>query len=106
MCRLKDTNVVRVLGVVSRAAPLCVIVEYMKFGDLNQFLKQHVPESTMARKKSNRALRCVCGEEVYVQGVGGGMRTLCSWVCVQSSTSSSSSMSPRAPWRGRSPTGR
>lgn len=59
MCRLKDPNVVRVLGVCSRDNPLCVIVEYMKFGDLNQFLKQHVPESTMARKKSSKALRSV-----------------------------------------------
>ncbi len=59
MCRLKHSNVVRVLGVVSQNDPLCVIVEYMKFGDLNQFLKQHVPESTMtlSRKKNIKSLR-------------------------------------------------
>lgn len=68
MCRLKDANVVRVLGVCSQDNPLCVIVEYMKFGDLNQFLKQHVPESTMARKKSNRALRYeILSSRLYCQ---------------------------------------
>ena len=53
MCRLKDPNIVRVLGVCSQDDPLCVIVEYMKYGDLNQFLKEHVPENTHARKKGN-----------------------------------------------------
>ena len=66
MCRLKDANVVRVLGVCSRDDPLCVIVEYMKFGDLNQFLKQHVPESTMARKKLSRALKGQCHVHYFV----------------------------------------
>ncbi len=61
MCRLKNPNIVRVLGVCSQEDPLCVIVEYMKFGDLNQFLKQHVPENTVARRKGARALRSVDG---------------------------------------------
>ena len=47
MCRLKDTNIVRVLGVCSQKTPLYVIVEYMRYGDLSQYLKQHVPENTM-----------------------------------------------------------
>ena len=58
MGRLKDPNIVRVLGVCTQDEPLCVIVEYMKFGDLNQFLQQHLPlESTMPRKKSAKCLR-------------------------------------------------
>ena len=58
MCRLKDPNVVRVLGVCSQDDPLCVIVEYMKYGDLNQFLKTHVPEtSTTSRRKGAKTLR-------------------------------------------------
>lgn len=60
MCRLNHPNVVRVLGVCSKEDPLCVIVEYMKYGDLNQYLKQHLPESTVARRnKAVKMLRWV-----------------------------------------------
>ena len=58
MSRLKDPNIVRVLGMCTREEPLCMVVEYMKFGDLNQFLRQHVPlESTMGRRKNVNVLR-------------------------------------------------
>ena len=60
MCRLKDPNIVRVLGVCSQQMPLFIIVEYMRYGDLSQYLKQHVPENTMVRKKAkHRHLRYV-----------------------------------------------
>ncbi|XP_052789716.1 discoidin domain-containing receptor 2-like isoform X2 [Mya arenaria] len=45
MSMLKDPNIVRVLGVCTTEEPLCMIVEYMKYGDLNQFLLEHVPET-------------------------------------------------------------
>ena len=45
MSMLKDPNIVRVLGVCTSEEPMCMIVEYMKFGDLNQFLLNHVPET-------------------------------------------------------------
>ena len=58
MSRLKDPNIVRVLGICSQEEPLCMIVEYMKYGDLHQFLHQHVPlESSIARQNNVRALR-------------------------------------------------
>ena len=58
MSQLKDPNIVRVLGVVTNDTPWCVIVEYMKFGDLNQFLNQHVPDWTgTKRNKGARQLR-------------------------------------------------
>ena len=41
MSRLNDPNIVSLLGVCTREEPLCVIVEYMKYGDLNQFLLNH-----------------------------------------------------------------
>ncbi|GFY42394.1 discoidin domain-containing receptor 2, partial [Trichonephila inaurata madagascariensis] len=47
LSRLRDTNIVHVLGVCTKDEPLCMIVEYMENGDLNQFLQQHVPENTM-----------------------------------------------------------
>ena len=57
MSRIKDPNIVRVLGVCTRDDPLSVIVEYMKFGDLHQFLEQHVAENTTPKKKHNKILR-------------------------------------------------
>ena len=44
MSKLKDINIVRVLGVCLTDAPMCVIVEYMPYGDLNQFLQKHQHE--------------------------------------------------------------
>lgn len=40
---LEDQNIARVLGVCSVEQPLCVVMEYSEHGDLNQFLKMHVP---------------------------------------------------------------
>ena len=57
MSQLKDPNIVRVLGVCIREEPLCMIVEYMKYGDLNQFLLDHVPESPMAEASNAKTLR-------------------------------------------------
>ena len=62
MSRLKDPNVVRVMGVCTQDNPPCVIVEYMKYGDLNQFLQQHVAldydyHSSMARSRGVSTLR-------------------------------------------------
>ncbi|XP_068067669.1 discoidin domain-containing receptor 2-like isoform X2 [Anomalospiza imberbis] len=38
MSRLKNPNIIRLLGVCVRDDPLCMITEYMENGDLNQFL--------------------------------------------------------------------
>uniref|UniRef100_T1J7A6 Protein kinase domain-containing protein n=1 Tax=Strigamia maritima TaxID=126957 RepID=T1J7A6_STRMM len=45
LSRLRDANIVRVLGICTRDEPLCMIVEYMENGDLNQFLQEHVAET-------------------------------------------------------------
>ncbi|CAH1786141.1 unnamed protein product [Owenia fusiformis] len=49
MSKLKDPNVVPVLGVCTKQEPLCMIVEYMKYGDLHQYLVNHVPDNTLTR---------------------------------------------------------
>lgn len=50
MACLKDPNIVSLIGICSQDDPLCVVLEYMKHGDLNQFLQVHVAaESSLAR---------------------------------------------------------
>jgi len=39
MSRLRDPNIVSLLGVCTSEEPLSVVVEYMRYGDLNQFLQ-------------------------------------------------------------------
>ncbi|XP_067830092.1 discoidin domain-containing receptor 2-like isoform X2 [Heptranchias perlo] len=48
MSRLKDPNIIRLLGVCVRDDPLCMITEYMENGDLNQFLCNHELEEKIA----------------------------------------------------------
>ncbi|XP_078073648.1 discoidin domain-containing receptor 2-like isoform X2 [Mustelus asterias] len=48
MSRLKDPNIIRLLGVCVRDDPLCMITEYMENGDLNQFLANHELEEKIA----------------------------------------------------------
>jgi hypothetical protein len=63
MSRLKDPNIVRVLGVMTQDEALGVIVEYMECGDLHQFLRQRSLDcgnGTMTRGRKNaKLLRCV-----------------------------------------------
>ncbi|KAK3589847.1 hypothetical protein CHS0354_015865 [Potamilus streckersoni] len=54
MSALSDPNIVRVLGVCTRGEPVCMIVEYMVYGDLNQFLLDHVPDTNMSVPKAKR----------------------------------------------------
>uniref|UniRef100_A0A1W7RHY1 Epithelial discoidin domain-containing receptor 1 n=1 Tax=Agkistrodon contortrix contortrix TaxID=8713 RepID=A0A1W7RHY1_AGKCO len=54
MSRLKDPNIVRLLGVCVRDDPLCMITEYMENGDLNQFLSGHELEDKLGSSPSGR----------------------------------------------------
>ncbi|KAG7277917.1 hypothetical protein CRUP_004696 [Coryphaenoides rupestris] len=40
LSRLKDPNIIRLLGVCVSSDPLCMVTEYMESGDLNQYLSQ------------------------------------------------------------------
>lgn len=75
MSQLKDPNIVRVLGVCTREEPLCMIVEYMKYGDLNQFLLDHVPESPVAIATNAKTLSYGC--LIYMASqIASGMKYL------------------------------
>ena len=41
LAALEDPQLCRVLAVCTSEEPFCVILEYLEFGDLNQFLKVH-----------------------------------------------------------------
>lgn len=75
MSQLKDLNIVRVLGVCTREEPLCMVVEYMKHGDLNQFLIDHEPESSMAQASNIKTLSYGC--LIFIAGqIASGMKYL------------------------------
>ncbi|XP_037532123.1 epithelial discoidin domain-containing receptor 1 [Nematolebias whitei] len=42
LSRLKDPNIIRLLGVCVSSDPLCMVTEYMECGDLNQYLSKRV----------------------------------------------------------------
>ncbi|KAL0984909.1 hypothetical protein UPYG_G00150340 [Umbra pygmaea] len=42
LSRLKDPNIIRLLGVCVSSEPLCMVTEYMECGDLNQYLSHRV----------------------------------------------------------------
>uniref|UniRef100_A0A674MHT4 receptor protein-tyrosine kinase n=1 Tax=Takifugu rubripes TaxID=31033 RepID=A0A674MHT4_TAKRU len=42
LSRLKDPNIIRLLGVCVSNDPLCMVTEYMECGDLNQYLSHRV----------------------------------------------------------------
>uniref|UniRef100_A0A8C6BKK8 Epithelial discoidin domain-containing receptor 1 n=1 Tax=Monodon monoceros TaxID=40151 RepID=A0A8C6BKK8_MONMO len=50
MSRLKDPNIIRLLGVCVQDDPLCMITDYMENGDLNQFLSAHQLEDKVVQE--------------------------------------------------------
>jgi discoidin domain receptor family protein 2 len=77
MSRLRDPNIVRVLGVCSRDEPLCVVIEYMRYGDLNQFLQQHCPAESSSATRRRRQKPLSYGDLLYMATqVASGMKYL------------------------------
>jgi serine/threonine protein kinase len=75
MSRLQHENVVRLLG-VRQDDPICMIVEYMENGDLNQFLKCHVLEDDHdVMIYANTKQPISCKELIYITSqVAAGMK--------------------------------
>uniref|UniRef100_H9GE80 Discoidin domain-containing receptor 2 n=1 Tax=Anolis carolinensis TaxID=28377 RepID=H9GE80_ANOCA len=59
MSRLKDPNIIRLLGVCVRDDPLCMITEYMENGDLHQFLLQRQSRSTFTLSNNIPCVSCL-----------------------------------------------
>ena len=62
MCQLRDPNIVQVLGVCSTSAPLAVIVEYMKHGDLYQYLQKHDTSGSTSLNRNASQRRAVLSD--------------------------------------------
>ncbi|GCB79842.1 hypothetical protein scyTo_0018818, partial [Scyliorhinus torazame] len=77
MSRLKDPNIIRLLGVCTRDDPLCMVTEYMENGDLNQFLCQRELENhfTLAKNIPSVSYRSLLH---MMTQVASGMRYLSS----------------------------
>ncbi|XP_060697252.1 discoidin domain-containing receptor 2 [Hemiscyllium ocellatum] len=77
MSRLKDPNIIRLLGVCIRDNPLCMVTEYMENGDLNQFLSQRELENhfTLAKNIPSVSYRCLLH---MMTQVSSGMKYLSS----------------------------
>uniref|UniRef100_A0A8D0GI81 Discoidin domain-containing receptor 2 n=1 Tax=Sphenodon punctatus TaxID=8508 RepID=A0A8D0GI81_SPHPU len=58
MSRLKDPNIIRLLGVCVRDDPLCMITEYMENGDLHQFLSQRESSTPFALSHNIPCVSC------------------------------------------------
>ncbi|XP_046467696.1 discoidin domain-containing receptor 2 isoform X1 [Neodiprion pinetum] len=46
LARLSDWNVFRLLGASLEDDPMCIVLEYGEFGDLNQYLQSHIAETS------------------------------------------------------------
>ncbi|XP_076066528.1 discoidin domain-containing receptor 2-like isoform X2 [Oratosquilla oratoria] len=75
LARLQDPNIVQVVGVCSREEPLCMVVEYMEHGDLNQFLQAHVAETASPRNTHAKTLSYGCLIYMATQ-IASGMKYL------------------------------
>ncbi|XP_070001579.1 discoidin domain-containing receptor 2 [Penaeus vannamei] len=75
LATLSDPNLAGLVGVVSRDDPLVLIMEFLPLGDLNQYLRRHVPDTTTPRLNHMRPISY--GSLIYMATqVASGMKYL------------------------------
>ncbi|NXW37410.1 DDR2 protein, partial [Phaetusa simplex] len=79
MSRLKNPNIIRLLGVCVRDDPLCMITEYMENGDLNQFLSQREIYSKFAISNN---IPCIASGMKYLASLNFVHRDLATRNCL------------------------
>ena len=57
MSCLNDANITSLLGVCFDDDPVCLVLEYHKFGDLKRFLRRHVVDGATTQRGSADVLR-------------------------------------------------
>ncbi|XP_023031811.1 discoidin domain-containing receptor 2 [Drosophila willistoni] len=74
LARLNDTNVARLVGACLRDEPICIVQDYSNcLGDLNQFLQEHVAETSGLM--ANKSLSYGCLVYIATQ-IASGMKHL------------------------------
>ncbi|XP_034472140.1 discoidin domain-containing receptor 2 [Drosophila innubila] len=74
LARLNDPNVARLVGACLRDEPICIVQDYSNcLGDLNQFLQEHVAETTGLM--ANKSLSYGCLVYIATQ-IASGMKHL------------------------------
>jgi len=53
MSRLNDANITQLVGVCMFDEPHCLVLEYLKYGDLKRFLRRHIVDGTMGGKRNS-----------------------------------------------------
>ncbi|XP_072015960.1 LOW QUALITY PROTEIN: discoidin domain-containing receptor 2-like [Amphiura filiformis] len=78
MSQLRDPNIVRLLAACTEDEPLCMIVEYMENGDLNQFLFESQPDWNAPKGHGASNIRVVSmGSLIYMATqIASGMKYL------------------------------
>ena len=59
-----DKNLARVVGANTEEEPWFMVTEYSDMGDLNQFLQDHVAETTLSKSPGVATLRYVVGTRI------------------------------------------
>ncbi|XP_022085105.1 discoidin domain-containing receptor 2-like isoform X2 [Acanthaster planci] len=79
MSQLRDPNIVRLLAACTEDEPLCMVVEYMEFGDLNQYLYESEAQWTVAPTGATNIRVLTLGALIYMATqIASGMKYLAS----------------------------
>ncbi|KAH0628373.1 hypothetical protein JD844_009448 [Phrynosoma platyrhinos] len=87
MAEFDNPNIVKLLGVCAVGKPMCLLFEYMAFGDLNEYLRNRSPRSLCSlsdnnldigiRPSSPNFLALSCTDQLYIaKQVAAGMAYL------------------------------
>ncbi|XP_038063802.1 discoidin domain-containing receptor 2-like [Patiria miniata] len=79
MSQLRDPNIVRLLAACTEDEPLCMVVEYMECGDLNQYLYESEAQWNVAPTGATNVRVVTLGALIYMATqIASGMKFLAS----------------------------